>query len=49
LRRELERTFEAVADLEPSEQQEQLSTRLVVLAELMGFDVEQGGGGDGGD
>jgi serine/threonine-protein kinase len=49
LRRELERTFEAVADLEPSEQQDQLSTRLVELAELMGFDVEQGDGGDGGD
>jgi hypothetical protein len=49
LRRELERTFEAVADLEPSEQQDQLSTRLVELAELMGFDVEQEDGGDGGD
>jgi hypothetical protein len=49
LRRELERAFEDVADLEPSEQREELTARLAELAELMGFEVEQGGGGDDDD
>jgi serine/threonine-protein kinase len=49
LRRELERMFEAVADLERSDQREELTTRLVELADLMGFDVDQGGGGDDDD
>ena len=49
LRRELERAFEDVADLEPSEQREELIARLAELAELMGFEVEQGGGGDDDD
>jgi hypothetical protein len=49
LRRELERAFEDVADLEPSEQREELTARLVELAELMGFGVEEGGGGDDDD
>jgi serine/threonine-protein kinase len=49
LRRELERAFEDVADLEPSEQREELTARLVELAELMGFEVEQGGGGEDDD
>jgi hypothetical protein len=46
LRRELERAFEDVDDLEPSEQREELTALLVQLAELMGFEVEQGNGGD---
>jgi hypothetical protein len=45
----LERAFEAVADLERSEQQEELTRRLVELAEMMGFQVEQGGGDDDDD
>jgi serine/threonine-protein kinase len=49
LRRVLERAFEAVADLERSEQQEELTRRLVELAEMMGFQVEQGGGDDDDD
>lgn len=49
LRRELERVFEDVADLEPSEQREELTARLVELAELMGFEVEPGDGGDDDD
>jgi len=46
LSRELERAFEDVDDLEPSEQREKLTALLVQLAELMGFEVEQGNGGD---
>jgi hypothetical protein len=46
LRRELERAFEDVADLEPSQQAEELTAHLVQLAGLMGFDVGQGGGDD---
>lgn len=49
LRRELERAFEEVADLERSELREELTARLVELAELMGFEVEQGGGGNDDD
>ena len=49
LRRELERAFEDVADLERSEQQEELTALLVQLAQLMGFEVEQGNGGDDDD
>jgi hypothetical protein len=46
LRRELERALEDVDDLEPSEQREELTALLIQLAELMGFGVEQGNGGD---
>jgi hypothetical protein len=46
LRRELERAFEDVDDLESSQQQEELTALLVQLAELMGFEVEQGNGGE---
>jgi serine/threonine-protein kinase len=46
LRRELERAFESVDDLEPSEEREELTALLVQLADLMGFEVEQGNGGD---
>jgi len=46
LRRELERAFEDVADFEPSEEREELTALLAQLAELMGFEVEQGNGGD---
>jgi hypothetical protein len=49
LRRELERAFEDVDDLEPSDQREELTALLVQLAELMGFEVEQGGGGEDDD
>jgi serine/threonine protein kinase len=43
---ELERVFEAVGDLETSQERVELTDQLVHLAELMGFDVEQGGEGD---
>jgi serine/threonine-protein kinase len=49
LRRELERAFEDVADLERSEQREELTALLVELAKLMGFEVDQGNGGDDDD
>jgi len=45
--RELERAFAEVADLDESEEREELTTRLIQLAELMGFEVQQGGQGDG--
>jgi lipoate-protein ligase A len=43
---ELERAFEAVGDLGNSPERDELTEQLVHLAELMGFDVEQGGEGD---
>jgi eukaryotic-like serine/threonine-protein kinase len=52
LRRELERAFEAVADLEESPERDELTARLIQLSELMGFRVdqlEQGGGDDDDD
>lgn len=49
LRRELERAFEDVADLERSEQREELTSLLVELAQLMGFEVDQGNGGEDDD
>jgi hypothetical protein len=45
--RELERIFEEVGDLEGSEERDEITAQLVRLAEMMGFEVEQGGGGDG--
>jgi len=45
--RELERIFEEVGDLEGSEERDEITAQLVRLAEMMGFQVEQGGGGDG--
>lgn len=44
--RELERAFETVEDLGNSSERDALTEQLVHLAELMGFDVEQGGQGD---
>jgi hypothetical protein len=44
--RELERAFETVGDLGNSPERDELTEQLVSLAELMGFDVEQGGQGD---
>jgi eukaryotic-like serine/threonine-protein kinase len=49
LRRELERAFEAVADLEGSSEREELTASLIELSELMGFRVDQIGQGDGED
>jgi eukaryotic-like serine/threonine-protein kinase len=49
LRRELERAFEEVADLEESTEREELTARLIQLSELMGFRVDQIGQGDGED
>ncbi len=50
LTRELERAFEAVGDLDNSPEREELTEQFIHLAELMGFDVEQGGqGGDESD
>ncbi|MGH8951156.1 MAG: serine/threonine-protein kinase [Acidimicrobiia bacterium] len=46
--RELERAFEEVADLEESQERDELAARLIELAELMGFEVDQSGQGDGG-
>ena len=50
LMRELERAFEAVSDLEQSADRDQLNQLFIQLAELMGFEVDQGGqGGDDDD
>jgi hypothetical protein len=50
LMRELERAFEAVADLEQSAERDQLNQLFIQLAGLMGFEVDQGGqGGDDDD
>jgi hypothetical protein len=49
LRRELERAFEEVADLDESPEREELTARLIQLSELMGFRVDQIGQGDGED
>ena len=49
LRRELERAFEEVADLEQSTEREELTARLIQLSELMGFRVDQIGQGNGED
>jgi eukaryotic-like serine/threonine-protein kinase len=46
LRRELERAFEAVADLEESPEREELTASLIELSELMGFRVDQIGQDD---
>jgi eukaryotic-like serine/threonine-protein kinase len=45
--RELEKAFEEVADLEESAERDELTARLIQLAELMGFRVDQIGQGDG--
>lgn len=45
--RELERAFDEVTDLEESPERDELMARLIELAELMGFQVDQGGQGDG--
>ena len=50
--RELEHAFEEVADLEESQERDELTNRWIELAELMGFQVDQvdqGGQGDGDD
>jgi serine/threonine-protein kinase len=47
--RELERIFDEVGDLEGSEERDEITAQLVRLAEMMGFQVEQGGGGEGDD
>ena len=44
--RELERAFEEVADLEESQERDELTARLIELAELMGFQVDQSNQGD---
>jgi serine/threonine-protein kinase len=44
--RELERAFDAVADLESSPERDQLQELFIQLAESMGFQVEQGTQGD---
>ena len=49
LRRELERAFEEVADLDESPERDELTARLVQLSELMGFRVDQIGQGNGED
>jgi len=49
LTRELERAFEEVADLEESPERDELTARLIQLSELMGYQVDQIGQGDGGD
>ena len=49
LRRELERAFEEVADLEESAERDELTARLIQLSELMGFRVDQIGQGDSED
>ncbi|HEU5113877.1 MAG TPA: serine/threonine-protein kinase, partial [Acidimicrobiia bacterium] len=49
LRRELERAFEEVADLDESQEREELTARLIELSELMGFRVDQIGQGNGKD
>ena len=46
---ELERAFEEVADLEESQERDELTARLIELSELMGFRVDQIGQGDGKD
>jgi eukaryotic-like serine/threonine-protein kinase len=47
--RELEQAFEDVADLEESPERDELTARLALLSELMGFRVDQIGQGDGDD
>lgn len=50
LSQELEGAFGAVADLDDSPEREELTELFIHLAELMGFEVEQGGqGGEDGD
>ena len=49
VRRELERAFEEVADLEESTERDELTARLIELSRLMGFRVDQIGQGDGKD
>ena len=49
LRRELERAFKEVAELEESPERDELTARLTQLSELMGFRVDQIGQGDGED
>ncbi|HEX5695047.1 MAG TPA: hypothetical protein VFZ15_01585, partial [Acidimicrobiia bacterium] len=44
LMRELERAFEAVADLEQSAERDELNQLFIQLAELMGFEVDRGQG-----
>ena len=47
--RELERAFEAVADLDESPERDELTARLILLSELMGYRVDQIGQGDSED
>jgi len=46
---EMQQTFDEVADLDESPERETLTARLIQPAELMGFEVDQNGAGDGDD
>ena len=47
--REMQQTFDEVADLDESPERETLTAQLIQLAELMGFEVDQGGSGGNDD